>query len=79
VRGHLAETLGRLLVTDVAGDAVHITRTLSTAWKPGVADLALVTATTGDVLLAATSSLASSSSSSSSSSSFVLVGCVVQR
>jgi len=62
VRGYLAETLGGLLVTDVAGDAVHITRTLSTAWKPGITDLTSVTATTSDVLLAAETSSSSSSS-----------------
>ena len=50
---YLAETLCGLLVTDLAGDAVQVAVTLLTLWKPGVADLTLVTASASNVLLAA--------------------------
>jgi len=47
--GHLAEALAGLLVAHFLGDAVDITVTLTTAGKPGVAELTTVTAPTGHV------------------------------
>ena len=49
----LTETLGRLLVTDLLGDAGNFTVTLTTAGKPGVANFALVAAPSSDMFLTA--------------------------